>query len=100
MATDLRVAGEIDDYGSTQDADIIVPLTMVMENHSQSLVQKTTTATRMVLCLLGLTAAAVVLSLECRAVHVPDRVFSRTTPSQRWYVCGAIRGVATRCLNV
>ena len=62
----LVVQEAVDDYGSTQDQDIVVPLTMVVENHPPSPSKKTTTttatATWMVACLLGLTAAAVVSS--------------------------------------
>lgn len=66
MVLPLVVQVAVDDYGSTQDADIIVPLTMTMDptntNNHLSPSKKKTTTKWMVACILGLTAAAVVSS--------------------------------------
>ena len=67
MVLPLVVQVAVDDYGSTQDADIIVPLTMTMDptnsnNHPSPSKKKTTTTKWMVACILGLTAALMVLS--------------------------------------
>ena len=79
MVLPLVVQVAVDDYGSTQDADIFVPLTMTMDptnsnNHpSPSKKKKTTTTKWMVACILGLTAKAVVLS---SAVLFVSRIYS------------------------
>ena len=62
----ILVVQAVDDYGSTHDEDIVVPLTMTMDptntNNHLSPSKKKTTTKWMVACILGLTAAAVVFS--------------------------------------
>lgn len=59
----LVVQAAVEEYGSTHDKDIVIPWTMVTENHPpRGASKKTTTTTWMLACLLGLTTATVLLS--------------------------------------